>query len=520
MTETIRVRNPVVRGFHADPSVCRVGEDYYLITSSFVYYPGVPIFHSRDLVHWHQIGHILTRPEQLPLSHAPSWAGIYASSLFHARGRFWMTSTNASHPGHHFIVSAPAILGPWTDPVWNDQEGIDPSLHFLDDGTVLFTTNCSGGLIIQSLIDPDTGRRTCEPRTISRGDGAAHPEGPHLYRIDGRWYLLLAEGGTEFGHSVTIFRGDSPWGPFERCPWNPLLTHRHRIDHPFQCVGHGDLVQTPDGRWFMVCLGIRAIHYPPRHHLGRETFLAPVTWREGWPVVGRNGMLEEEWESLGTPRPWPAPATRDDFDGDRLALYWNFVRNPVPASWSLSERPGHLVLHGLATTLDDTDAVAFVSRSQQHFFCSFAASLDFAPGRVGEAAGLAIRHDERHHYDLLIELDRDGRRRVVATYRVGGFTGELGAVLLGEGLVELGIDATAREYRFWARDAGGARHDLGVAETRYLAKEVVGGFAGVHLGLYATGRGAPAMAPAAFAWCDYRPVVEDERVSVHGDLVT
>src|SRR5690606_852005 len=269
--------------FYPDPSICRVGDDFYLVASSFEYFPGVPIFHSRDLVHYRQIGHCLHRASQLALTGAAASGGIYAPTLRYHRGLFMMTTTNVSSGGN-FIVTATAPEGPWSDPIWVAQDGIDPSLFFDRDGTAIYTTSSGGAL--QSRIDAATGALLSEPKVVWQGTGGQYPEAPHLYLREGWYYLLLSEGGTEYGHMVTMARSRSPWGPFEASPQNPLLTHRSWRS-PIQAVGHADLVDTASGRWFAVCLGVRPNGYPPAYHLGRETFLAPVRWGDdGFPVIG------------------------------------------------------------------------------------------------------------------------------------------------------------------------------------------------------------------------------------------
>lgn len=266
-------RNPVIPGFHPDPSVCRVGDDYYLVTSSFEYFPGVPLFHSKDLVHWRQIGHCLTRVSQLDLSEARSSAGIYAPTIRFRDGTFYMTTTNVSGRGN-FIVTTDDPHGEWSDGVAVDHPGIDPDLFFDEDGIVYYTTSYNQG-IYQSRIDAKTGQRFSDPRLIWSGTGGQYPESPHIYRIGDWYYLFIAEGGTEYGHMETVARSKRPEGPYESCPDNPILSHRS-IQSPIQATGHADLVQTPDGDWWAVFLGIRPVGYPFRHHLGRETFLAPV----------------------------------------------------------------------------------------------------------------------------------------------------------------------------------------------------------------------------------------------------
>ena len=497
-------QNPIIPGFYPDPSICRVGEDYYLVNSSFEYFPGVPIFHSRDLVHWRQIGHCLTRSSQLPLGKAWSSEGIYAPTIRYHQGVFYMTTTNVSEGGH-FYVHTQDPAGEWSEPLWVDQEGIDPSLFFDEQGTVYFTSQGRQG-ITQSLIDVATGQRLTEPRVIWTGSGAKSPEGPHLYHIHGRYYLLVAEGGTEYGHMETIARSDSPWGSFENSPRNPILTHRS-TGSPIQATGHGDLVQAHDGSWWIVFLGIRPHGYPPCYHLGRETFLAPVVWADdGWPVVGQNGQaaLEMEAEGLPTCSPPPSPGApeRDDFDSPRLRLCWNFLRNPHPEDWSLADRPGWLRLAGSAFTLDDKTSPAFVGQRQCHFECRAATYLEFEPQVDGEEAGLVARMNERHHYEIAVTR-RDGARCVIVRRRIGTLQAVVAQAPLEPGPVQLEIAATHDQYTFSYAQHGQPFQPLATGETRYLSTEVAGGFTGVYLAMYATGNGRPCTVPAFFDWFDY-----------------
>ena len=282
-------QNPIIPGFHPDPSICRVGEDYYLVTSTFEYFPGVPIFHSRDLINWRQLGYCLTRESQLPLRNAWNSGGIFAPTIRHHDGVFYMITTNVSQGGH-FLVTAPAPHGPWSEPVWLEGKGFDPSLLFDDDGTVYFTHHQSEG-ITQYVVNPHSGERLSESRVIWGGYNGFGAEGPHLYKLHGYYYLLIAEGGTEYGHMESIARSQSPWGPFEGCPHNPILSHRSQVYSPIQATGHGDMVQDQQGQWWMVFLGVRPVGYPHVYHLGRETFLTLVEWDAGgWPVVNHGKL--------------------------------------------------------------------------------------------------------------------------------------------------------------------------------------------------------------------------------------
>ncbi|MDU0300755.1 glycoside hydrolase family 43 protein, partial [Streptomyces sp. PAL114] len=279
--------NPVISGFHPDPSVCRVGDDYYLVCSSFEYVPGLPLFHSKDLVHWEQIGNVLDRPGQLPLPlpGAKASGGLYAPTIRHHDGRFWVVDTNIDGGGN-FVVWAERPEGPWSDPVWLALDGIDPDLAWEEDGTCWCAFSGPAGGINIARIDPAGGKVLEGPVPTWSGSGLKFPEAPHLYRVGGWWYLLIAEGGTERGHAVSVARARSPRGPWEAAPGNPLLSHAGTA-RPVQNTGHADLVEAPDGSWWMVLLGVRPRGFTPDVHvLGRETFLTPVEWdADGWPVV-------------------------------------------------------------------------------------------------------------------------------------------------------------------------------------------------------------------------------------------
>jgi xylan 1,4-beta-xylosidase len=489
---------------YPDPSVCRVGCDVYLVTSSFEYFPGVPIFHSRDLVDWRQLGHVLTRKSQLDLSVTRSSGGIYAPTLRHNEGTFYVVTTHVDRG--NFAVTASRPEGPWSEPVWLDEEGIDPSLAFLD-GRIYYTRNGPGRdadhpFVYQTELDRGL-RPVRRPRVIWRGTGGIWPEAPHLYRRGAHYYLLTAEGGTSYGHSVVVARSRTPYGPFEPSPHGPLLTHRGRPRHPIQATGHADLVELGDGSTWVVLLGIR----PSRgryHHLGRETFLAPVDWRaDGWPRFGRL-----ELRMIGPASP-PATAVRDDFGGRRLVPSWVFVRNPRSRDTSLSRRPGHLRLWGSPLTLRDAGSPALVCRRQQHLELVVRTCLDFEPQAQNEEAGMCIRSDEQFHVTLLVGRSARGRE-VHLTRTDGGRVRRIARADLEPGLVTLQIEASTQRYVFSA--GNGARLlPLGTVSTRSLAAETITArtgrhhFTGAMLGLYATGNGRRSTAPADFDWFEYIP---------------
>jgi alpha-N-arabinofuranosidase len=507
---TARFRNPVLAGCHPDPSICRVGADFYLVTSSFEYFPGVPIFRSRDLVHWQPIGHVLRRRSQLDLRGVPSSRGIYAPTLRYSRGRFYVVTTHVGGGGN-FFVSARRPEGPWSDPVWLDPHGIDPSFLF-DGESVYFTRNGKGAdfdhpVIYQARVDLAAGRLRGKLRRIWSGTGGVWPEAPHLCKVGRLYYLITAEGGTSYGHSVVVARSVTPFGPFEPSPRNPVLTHRDRPRHPIQATGHADFVELPDGTWWCVFLGIR----PSRgrhHHLGRETFLAPVTWgRDGWPVIGDRGRVEFEMHAPALPSaPVALPSPRDDFDARTLATAWNFVRNPDPRDWSLTARAGFLRLRGSPVTLDDVGSPALVARRQQHFAVRCRAALEFYPKEPDEEAGMTVRANESFRYDLAIRR-RNGRREAVLRERLRGRSRIVAGRWLGEGRIELAIEATRSQYVFRA-GAGEGTLPVGKLETAALSAESIGAagpmcFTGVYIGLYATGHGRRCSVPADFDWFEY-----------------
>jgi xylan 1,4-beta-xylosidase len=503
-------RNPVIPGFFPDPSVCRVGEDYYLVCSSFEYFPGVPIFHSRDLISWRQIGNVLDRPSQLDLP-ADTYAsrGIFAPTIRHHNGIFYMVTTNV-RIWRHLIVTATDPAGPWSEPVYFQLPLIDPSLTWDEDDNCWLTLAGTSNY----RIDPATGEVFEGPIPLWSGTGGQYPESPHLYRIGNWWYLLLSEGGTHTGHAVSVARSRSVRGPFEPAPVNPILTHRG-LQRPIQATGHADLVDDPSGNWWMVLLGIRPKgQWPPFHVLGRETMLAPVRWEDGWPVVGP--VDEEMPMPPGVAAP-TAPASldvRDDFDADRLDPAWISPRSRPDGSWSLTDRPGWLTLTALGPTLDRPGAT-IVGRRQQHHDCRAGVRME-TDGR----AGLTVRIDEAHHYDLEVS---DGMARVWA--RIGPLRQSVAECTVPAGPVDLAVTArstdplppTVTSAEQYARrsgplgiraagpdtvtftiDADDGPTVLAALDGRYLSTEVAAGFTGRVIGMYVT------EGTAAFDWFDYR----------------
>ncbi|WUH89774.1 glycoside hydrolase family 43 protein [Streptomyces sp. NBC_00433] len=501
--------NPVISGFYPDPSVCRVGDDYYAVSSSFEYFPGLPVSHSRDLVHWRQIGNVLDRAGQLDLpDHTPSSRGIYAPTIRHHDGLFHVITTRVGAggvPAGHLIFTSERPEGPWSDPVPCDLPGVDPDLVWDEEGVCW----CVFSGVRMARIDPSTGAVLEGPWPMWSGSGGQYPEAPHLYRIDGWWYLLVSEGGTGDGHAVSIARGRSVRGPFEPCPSNPFLSHRS-TDLPIQSTGHADLVQAADGTWWLAMLGTRPRGAFPRFHvMGREMFLAPVRWENGWPVVGPVQLRHPAPAAWHPPAPEP---TRDDFDTPALAPSWISVRSRAATSVSLDERPGWLTLHATGRSLD-RPGCTFVGRRQQHLDCRISAHIDPGEGR----GGLCVRMDEAHHYELEVS---GGQARVVA--RIGPLRQTVAQCPVPPGPLTLVIEIRTSgvlppsvtssdevEHGPLGMEAGGpdtlafsvAGTDTLLAELdgRYLSTQLSTGFTGRVIGMY-TIEGS-----VAFDWYDCTP---------------
>jgi xylan 1,4-beta-xylosidase len=496
----MKYNNPIIPGFYPDPSICRVDEDYYLVNSSFAYSPGIPIWHSKDLVHWKQLGYCLTRENQLQFDESVVSGGVWAPTLRYYNGRFYMVTTNQDSGGH-FYVWADDPAGEWSNPLYVEQEGIDPSLFF-DDGKVYFTSTGSeqGMGIYQCEIDIETGQKLSDTRLIWTGSGGKFPEGPHLYKINDYYYLMCAEGGTEYGHMETIARSRSPYGPYESSPHNPILTHRSS-DYPIQATGHADLVEEQDGSWWAVFLGIRPVGYPYHHHLGRETYLAPVQWtEEGWPMIGDNGVVGLEMEAdLPSPMPWEEEPETDDFDQSDLRMSWNFIRNANKVDWSLQERGGWLALRGSDVRLNEKGTPAFIGCRQRHLNCEITTKMEFSP-LEGDEAGLVVFMDQKYHYAIGL-TQMEGENVITLRRQVGSISDvAYSSAFEGTG-VELRIQALPEKYIFYYRGVDQIWHLLGEAETHLISTEVAGGFTGVFFGMY---NYSPNGTTAYYDWFSYQ----------------
>jgi len=499
--------NPIIRGFNPDPSICRVDDDYYLVTSSFEYFPGLPIYHSKDLVNWEQIGHCLTRDAQLPLENASASGGLYAPSIRYHDGLFYVICTNVSSGGN-FYCTATDPSGPWSDPIHVAIESIDPDIFWDEDGKTYFVTQGNEGIRVTE-IDIKTGKVIGPEHLVWGGIGGRFPEAPHIYKKDGFYYLLLGEGGTEYMHSATIGRSKNILGPYESSPLNPILTHANRIGqaNPIQGVGHADLVQAKDGSWWLVCLGFRVTQpYSYYHILGRETFLAPVDWPQGgWPQVNGNGTISLDMKTTTLPlKPFSKPATRSDFDTEQLGLEWQYLRNPVRDNYSLSEKRGWLRIKATPNTLNDAKPISAILRRQTEHNFTASTFLQLESSKDNEEAGITLIQNNNHHYDLLIKKQK-GKNIIQLRVKVGSLSYIASEKIVQGNQQKLKIEGTPQQYIFSVANPDSENYsEIGKLDTRYLATEVAGGFTGVMIGLYSTSNGVPSNAKVFFDWFDYK----------------
>lgn len=494
----MKYKNPIISGYNPDPSICRVGEDYYIANSSFEFFPGVPIYHSKNLVNWELINYCLTDEGQLQLEKCRQSGGIYAPMLVFHDDEFFMTTTNVTDKGH-LIVHTKDIAGKWSQPVWVDQEGIDPTL-FWDEGKVYFASTGTDEHGRQGIfmceIDPYTGEKYTESVCISHGTGGKCPEGPHLYKWFGKYYLLLAEGGTEYGHMVTIFRADSVWGPYEACPHNPILTHRNDTAGEISCTGHSDIMEDHNGNWWLVCLGTRANGAREKglllHHLGRETFLAPVKWTEdGWPIVGNNGTIALEMEG---PLPGAEDSIKpvcldfaDDFTEESFSLHYNFLRNPVMENYVRDTARKELILRGTEVTLNDMDSPTWIGVKQKSFDMEAEVTVSLKDRKENGRVGVTAFYNDCYHYEIYIAPGTNGMMKVCLAKKIHDlFAVTASAEIAATDSIRLKM-ASDREYYYFYYRSGDEWILLGQGSTAGLATEgtMMMTFTGTYVGLFA-----------------------------------
>lgn len=513
----VTVANPILSGFYPDPSICRVGKDFYLVNSSFAYFPGVPVFHSRDLAHWEQIGNILDRTEQLPLKESEISKGIFAPTIRYNNGVYYMITTNVSYGGN-FIVTAEKPEGPWSAPYYlgDEAKGIDPSLFFDDDKCYYVGTrpnpegvryNGDWEIWIQEL-DIITMKLVGESMAIWKGalKDVIWPEGPHIYKIGKYYYLLHAEGGTGPEHSISIARSEKLFQWFEGCPRNPIFTHRNLgMDYPVIYAGHGDLVDDDCGNWYIVMLASR----PCKKHssMGRETFLAKVTWENEWPVINAGvGKLEDTVEIPMQEYRFGTEVTEHDhfhFFQEQLDDRLVGIINRSQDMYSLRERPGFLRLYTRKETISEKANASYLGVRQKNYRFQVSTGVDFNPAKMSESAGLVLYQNYENYFKMEI-VKRESGRRFQTISCIHGKEQVISELELKEnGILEIQIRAAEQRAEVW----------IGQRETREIAvknidllpytTEEAGGFVGCTIGMYATSNRIDSDNFADFAWFSY-----------------
>ena len=416
------IYNPILRGFNPDPSIVRVGDDYYIATSTFEWFPGVQIHHSRDLIHWRLLTHPLDRISQLDMKGLPDSGGIWAPCLTWDEGTFYLVYTivhelnSITNDAHNYLVTAPDILGPWSEPTYLNASGFDPSLFHDNDGRKWLVNMVWDhrpgkhpfyGIVLQEF-DSAKKKLIGEPSIIFKGTELGRTEAPHLYTRNGYYYLITAEGGTFYEHAVTLARSQSIEGPYEVHPNNPVLTSWGDLSLLLQKAGHADLVETQGGEWYIVHLCGRPLPGTDRCVLGRETAVQKVVWKaDDWLYLasGDNRPSVEVQAPDLPEQKWETPPVRDDFDGEILGIQYQTPRAPLDDSLcTLTERTGFLRLRGGDAPESKFNQV-LVARRQGAFCYEATTLLEFYPESFQQMAGLVCYYNTRLFHYLNMSLD-------------------------------------------------------------------------------------------------------------------
>lgn len=511
-------RNPILQGFHPDPSVTRVGKDYYLVNSTFAWFPGLPVFHSTDLVHWKQIGNALDRPSMLDFGRLGLSRAVFAPSIDYHDGLFYILNTCVDCKGN-FLITAKDPKGPWSDPVWLPQVGgIDSSIFFDEggegDGRAWIINNdvppgkseYQGHRAIWIQEYDVKARKTVGPRSVllDKGvDPSTKPiwiEGPHILKKDGWYYLTCAEGGTAEGHSQVVLRSKAVTGPYVPYEHNPILTQRGLPKDrplPITSAGHADLVDTPDGQWWATFLAVRP-YGDDLYNTGRETFLLPVEWKDGWPVILPNGLTIPYVKAAPKLPVSKAPPTSgpfraaETFAGPELPPNWMTMRIPTKRWWSV--KGGTLSLEARSARMGHNDQPSMWARRQQHMNATVSTTMRFEPKTDGDKAGLvAVQNDDFYWF---VGLVRDGGKTLVRVEKRAGYKDSADGVVVAEKPIslrsgqslDLRIAVKGGTLDFAYGTAPGRWETLKAgADGTTLSTKIAGGFVGTMLGVYAHG---------------------------------
>ncbi|MBP6540576.1 MAG: glycoside hydrolase family 43 protein [Saprospiraceae bacterium] len=526
--QTTTFTNPILKGFYPDPSIVRVGADYYLINSTFSYFPGIPVMHSKDLKNWKQIGNVIDRPSQLDFMGERMTRGLFAPAISYYKGVFYVTCTDIDHDGN-FVVTATNPAGPWSDPVKIPQvRGIDPSLYFdsaTDKSYIIYNSDApdnkplySGHRTIRMYeFDYKNLKVTGDEKILVNGgvDISTKPvwiEGPHIIQKFGWYYLYAAEGGTSVNHSQVVLRSKDVWGPYVPYEKNPILTQRDLPEDrpdPITSAGHADLVEGPNGQWYAVFLAVRP-YEGDYYNTGRETFLAPVTWKDEWPIINPNDKLipytfTENIKEVKQKGALPQSGNFDytlTFD-KKLDPSLLFLRTRDESSYSLSKQKG-LSLKLKPETIMEMGNPSFIGKRQQHLYSTADVSMTLDATSENEKAGLVIFQDEKHFYYLC--RSKVGTQHMIQLFKsTETSTMELLAQTpITAKSVKLRIQSEGDKYSFHYSIKGNKFDVLkSDVEGKFLSTKTAGGFIGCIYGMYATSSGKPSENTASFKFLRY-----------------
>ena len=507
--------NPILQGCYPDPSITRKGDDYFLVCSSFAIFPGVPIFHSKDLVNWKQIGHVLDRPSQLKIQTCGISAGIYAPQILYNPNNdtFYMITTQISGGMGNMIVKSKNPFDGWSDPIKLQFNGIDPSLFFDDNGKAYIVHNDApdagkelyNGHRVIKVWEYDVEKDQLIPGTdkivVDGGvDLSKKPiwiEAPHIYKKAGRYYLMCAEGGTGDWHSEVIFVSDSPKGPYKPAPSNPILSQRYlnpdrknRVDW----AGHADLVKTPEGKYYGVFLAVRP-NDTGKVNTGRETFILPVDWSGEFPVFD-NGLVPLE-PKLKMPAGVENKTGKDgflpngnftfseDFTAPKLDYRWVGIRGPREDFTTITKKG--LVITPFPASIKEVKPVSILFYRQQHINFSFGTTLSFNPANATDLAGIVCYQSEKFNYVFGITKKEDGAYLLLERTNKSQSSIIASTKIDTKNPVRLQVKAVGDEYEFSYSINGNEFVNLGgTVSGDILSTNVAGGFTGAMVGLYAT----------------------------------